>query len=314
MLKFDKLKIVSQVENIEIFDETKFEEKYRDGEIYSLRFQQKFPSCLSIEVRYDTREVIVEFTGKILGADYPKLISIETIRDCFNKINDMGFCKLDPDAMMEADVVKCDVTQDVNMQDMSEVVKYIKGNLANYQKYSCRVLRSGTLVLEKNVVTNRNKKRMILYDKGREMRKSENKDFVEANGLDGKFEGICRFELNLNTKEQVRDALELNNTKLKNVLTSTATPIGKYIAEAVVEDDNAEPQHEDGWKMYWQGLILKDCGYDLERVEAKLRQYKSSRNSHISKCMEPFRALMQADKNPHQITKQELLKMLSVSN
>lgn len=313
MLKFDKMKIVANVEDIEITDETKFKAESQDGVIKTLTYQQKKPYSLSIEVRYDVGEVVIEFTGKVLGAKYPRLISEETIKDCFEAINNIGFCRLDPEAMMEADVVKCDVTQDVKMQDMPEVVKFIKGNLISYHQYSCRILRPGTLVLEKNVVTNRNKRRLTLYDKEREMNMAQNREYVISNDLNGKYEGICRFELNLNTKKQIREELEISNTKLKNVLSSTAKPISKFISEAVIDDVSGTPS--DGWKSYWQRLVLKDCGYDLERVEAKLRQYKSARNARISKFMAPFRELLQVEEeSPCNISKQEILNRLNVSN
>ena len=31
---------------------------------------------------------------------------------------------------------------------------------------------------------------------------------------------------------------------------------------------------QDTWKTYWQRLVLEDCGFDLAKVEAKLKEYK----------------------------------------
>ena len=66
-----------------------------------------------IKVDYEEQEVVVEFCGKVLGRDYPKLISSETIKTCFENINALGFCQIDVEAMMDAEVVKADVTKDV---------------------------------------------------------------------------------------------------------------------------------------------------------------------------------------------------------
>ncbi len=40
-------------------------------------------------------------------------------------------------------------------------------------------------------------------------------------------------------------------------------------------------------------LILKDCDYDLEKVEAKMRQLYPSRGSNISTIMQPYRQMME---------------------
>ena len=165
MITFDKLKIVSDISTIEIHDQSRFEVKIKKGVVTALKFYQELPYLLMIKVDYQNREVVIEFSGKVLGRDYPELISIRTIGKCFENINALGFCSLDVEAMMDADVVKCDVTKDVKIQDVSGLTQYIRNHISNYQQFLCRKLRNGNLVVEKNVVSRKTKKRMTIYDK-----------------------------------------------------------------------------------------------------------------------------------------------------
>ncbi len=290
MITFDKLKIVSDISAIDIHDISRFDIITKNGVVTALKYYQELPYLLMIKVDYQSREVVVEFSGKVLGKDYPKLISISTIAKCFENINALGFCSLDVETMMDSDVVKCDVTKDVKIQDVSGLTQYIRNHISNYQQFLCRKLRNGNLVVDKNVVSRKTKKRMIIYDKEKEMHRAENEAFVEANGLEGAFDGMCRFEINLDSKEQIRQALHVHNTKLMTVLSADANPIADYLDNVVqspIEDISIPDK-----KTYMMTLVLKDCDYDLEKVEAKLRSFINSRGTSIRNIMKPYIALM----------------------
>lgn len=298
MITFDKIKLVADITAVERFDETRFEKTEKDGKC-TYRYYQETPFLLVIKVDYREKEVVIEFTGKILGADYPKLISLDSINRCFQLINSMGLITLDIDSMMDADVVKCDVTKDIKCGDIPRLTDYITNHISSYRRYVCRKLRNNNLVIEKNVVTRKTKKRMTIYDKGKEMQKAENRRFVEANGLQGVFDGTCRFELNLNNMEQIRNALETKNTKLRTVLTSKANPIVNFLDE-VIDSDVDTPGISTDKKTYLNMLVLKDCDYDLEKVEAKMRQFISSRGTSIKNAMKPYRQMMEKLNDPEQ--------------
>lgn len=284
------MKIVSDISAIDIHDISRFDIITKNGVVSALKYYQELPYLLMIKVDYQSREVVVEFSGKVLGKDYPKLISISTIAKCFENINALGFCSLDVETMMDSDVVKCDVTKDVKIQDVSGLTQYIRNHISNYQQFLCRKLRNGNLVVDKNVVSRKTKKRMIIYDKEKEMHRAENEAFVEANGLEGAFDGMCRFEINLDSKEQIRQALHVHNTKLMTVLSADANPIADYLDNVVqspIEDISIPDK-----KTYMMTLVLKDCDYDLEKVEAKLRSFINSRGTSIRNIMKPYIALM----------------------
>lgn len=58
---------------------------------------------------------------------------------------------------------------------------------------------------------------MTVYDKGKEISNADNRKFVADNHLEGAFNGVCRFEMNLNSKKQIRDSLGIPDTKLRTV-------------------------------------------------------------------------------------------------
>ena len=290
MITFDKLKLVADITAVVEFDDSQFEKTEKNGSC-TYKYYQDVPYLLAIKIDCPEKEVVIEFTGKILGSDYPKLISMNTIRQCFQAINSTGIVTLDVEVMMDADVVKCDVTKDIHTDDVPKLTNYVRQHISSYQKYICRRLRNNNLVVEKNVVTRKTKKRMTIYDKGKEMQKVENQRFVEAYGLEGAFDGICRFELNLNSKEQIRNALGSSNTKLQTVLSSDANPITDFLDEVI--GSTPEPTSMTDKKSYVTMLVLKDCDYDLEKVEAKMRQFYTSRGTNINVIMQPYRQMME---------------------
>ena len=152
-------------------------------------------------------------------------------------------------------------------------------------------MKNGNMTIEKNVTGKKYKKRMVVYDKGKEMRNADNKQFVQDNGLEGYFDGLCRFELNLNSKEQIRKSLGITNTKLKTVLGAETNPILDFIDEVVKAEIPTTIMTDK--KAYITNLVLQDCDYDLERVQAKMREFYPSKGTNMKKVMEPYRLMME---------------------
>lgn len=286
MQTFDRLKIVTAIDVIDVVDESVFVKTLVNGIVVSMKYYREVPSKLMIKVDYASGEVVVEFTGKILGHNYPHLISMANIEECFRNIESLGFCRFDMDLLMRSEVVSCDVTKDVQCSDVRKVQSYIRSHISNYNKYMCRALKNGNVVLEKNVTTRKNKKRMTIYDKEQEMKKSDNTRFMQRNGLTDEFVGKCRFEINLNSKEQIRNALHIEDTNLLTVLNSETNPILEFMDEAVCGSQGQKACSD--WKSYQRYLVLKDCDFDLEKVEAKVRSLYR-RGTKISDVMRPYR-------------------------
>lgn len=291
MITFDKLMLVSTLDSITIFDPAKFSSKYKDDELVSLRMIMKQPFLLDIEVNYEKGELIIEFTGKVLGQRYPELINLNTIRECFQRINALGFCEIDTEQMMHATVMKCDVTKDISIADVPSLNRFVQGHIRNYQSYVCE-WDHGNLIIHKAVKGKRYKRRLTIYDKEKEMKDKAGQRYMESNGIEGKYDGICRFELNLVGQEAIRKALGITGTTLMEVLQSERNPIEGFLNDVIQEDSEANVQ--DTWKTYWQTLVLQDCGFDLQKVEAKVREYKGCFRKEF---MQPFRELMESMPN-----------------
>ena len=307
MLTFDKLKIVTKIDYIQIDDIDRFQQIIKNNTLCELKYNITYPYLLYIEIDYLEKELVIEFSGKILGSDYKKLISTETIRQFFQNINDMGICTLDMEAILgDAVVVKCDVTKDVNCADIPSVSAFIKGNVRSYNQFSVKCLRNGNLTIEKNVTTRQTKKRLTIYDKGKEMNKMENKRFLEKFEISADdFNGVCRFEMNLNSIAQIKSTLGIANTQLMTVLTANGNPIAEFIDD-IVTDGNSIPLTDK--QTYMTALVLRDCNYDLAVVEEKMRQIYS-KGTNISKVMKPYKEAL-TQKSKSKFTKTDLLQML----
>lgn len=292
MIKFDKIKIVSSIENVKSLNEDVFENKVKDGCIVEQRYTMMSPYYLYIEVDYREQELVLEFTGKILKDDYKDLININNIHTCLSNINDFSLCNLDIDGILaDGQIVKADVCLDVDYPDCKALTKSLRANVSNFNKYLARTI-GDNFVIEKNVQTKGYKRRLTIYDKAKEIQKAGNRGFLST--LDNPqllldyFDGKIRFELNLNSKEQIRKSLNIYDTSIGAVLNSTATPIWDMLDNALVES-NGEMTCTDIGELK-NKLLLEFCGGDLAKVEALLRNYYS-KGTHISQVMKPYRAL-----------------------
>jgi len=238
----------------------------------------------------DPFNLSIEITGKILGNNYPELISINTIMKCFERLNAIGVCMVDPAKMMNAEVVKCDITKDVPIENIPALTRYIKGTVRNYDAFICTKFRNGNLVVEKSVTTHKRKRRITIYDKGHEMNLHEEQPFVSDNGLEGEYDGICRFEMNLTSKKQIREALNITGNTLTEVLQSKKNPIKDFLGDILAEDTSGKAV--SSWKDFEKYAILAICGFDLAKVEAKAREYKNPRSTSIPKMMAQYREIL----------------------
>ena len=293
MIKLDKIKIVSTIENIKRLNEDIFENKVKDGCIVEQRYTMMSPYYLYVEADYREQELILEFTGKILKDDYPDLIHRNNIKTCLNNINDLGLCELNIDGILaDGIVVKTDVCQDVDCSDCRTLTQSLRASVNNFKKYLVRNINDN-FVIEKNVQTKGYKRRLTIYDKERELQKASNRRFISSlnhpETLLNNFRGKMRFELNLNSKEQIRQSLNIADTSIASVLNTSATPIWDFLDGAI--SDNEVCENCTNLTELKNQLLLEHCGNDLVKVEALLRNYCSP-NTHISQVMKPYRALV----------------------
>lgn len=291
MIKFDKIKLTTSIDYIININTERFITVTKYDEVLYYKYHQETPISLLIIVDFEHNELVIEFTGKILFENYPNLICSETIVQCLQNINRLGICKLEVDAILQdAEVVKCDVTKDIKC-DFKSLISTIRQNITNYSKWNVKSYGNG-IVVENVVATPRYKKRLAIYDKGNELRKATNINFINSLKNSCKvidyYKNKIRFELNINTKQQIRQFLNIPNNRLINVLSSKANPILTVIDEAIKYESPLIKTLTI--RDYERELLLKDCDFDLVRVEAKLRSL-SSKNTSIKRLMQPYKDL-----------------------
>ena len=293
MIKLDKIKIVSSIKNISNINEDKFQSTVKEGEIVEQKYFIQSPFNLFVEADYKDKELVIECTGKILKDDYPNLINKENIKQCLVNINQLNICTLDVVGILkDGEVVKCDVSQDVECSDCKALTKSLRASVRNFNKYLARNI-GGNFVIEKNVSTKNLKRRLTIYDKWAEMMLATNRDFLSSVENSGAmldyFANKARFELNLNSKEQIRQSLGIMDTSIQSVLGSTSTPIWDFLNKVL--DDGEGIRSCSSLNELKNQLLLEHCGKDLAKVETLLREYYSP-NTHISHTMKQFRALL----------------------
>lgn len=294
MLKFDKVKIVAPSYLISDIDESAFMMKVLNGELKSWEYKQAKPYNLSIRHDITHKELSIEFTGKILGDDYPLLITRDTIRECLNNVNAMGIAAIDVDGLLQSGkITKCDITQDVEFSDIDGLVTYAKTNLSNYSKWIAKKYHNGVCICN-TVTTARYKRSVVIYDKSHELSMSSNQEFLatlkDKDTLIDYFKGKVRFERNINTEEELRKALNIPNTSVATVLNAEASPITDLLTQAVIVKTDSLPSARNSKEQDYE-IILRYYDYDLKKLEMAKRAVISKTTS-IRKIMKPYEDYM----------------------
>lgn len=292
MIRLDKIKIVCNINDIIDINDNCFKSIIKNGEIIEQKFEQQTPFLLYIEADYKEEELIIEFTGKILLDKYPALINKDTIRDCFEYINSMNICKLNVDHIISTgQVCKIDVTADVQYPNIKELTTDINANISSHKRYTAKQI-GDNLIIDKNVKTKTKKLRLSIYDKEREITKADNREFLSKLSrpdyvLDY-FKGKVRFELNINSMEQIRKNLKLRNLCLLNVLDSDENPIREFLFLVLNKDINCSSKLN--LRDRERECFLRYHNFDIKEIECIVRSYSSK---NVGRALEPYKRIMQ---------------------
>lgn len=293
MLTFDKLLFVVPSHLVSDFDATKIQLNHdlKGNEYY--RFQQKHPYHLKITLSELKQEVTFEFSAKILKDNYHKLLNHETIRQGLTTILDLGICKFNIDHLIDnAEVYQCDITADFDCPyNMKDLKRHLRANLTNYSRWLFRDCKNNGLEIFNNATDTRDKKRLILYDKHKELLLSKNKSFLgsldDEESLLTHFENKFRVECNLYTKKQIMQNLQIQDTKLNSVLHAQTNPL-LVLYDAMI--DETLPNSPEIYRRTEKLIILRQCDYNLSSVEMKLRECTPP-NTSIRRKMKAFKQL-----------------------
>lgn len=291
MIKFDKLKIIAPISAIEGYkDNPRIETTIQGGEVIRYKFNHNHP-LLHVIATPKEDKVSIEFTGKILGERYPSLINQETIRECFDRICNVVPFNLDTDCILQnGEVIQCDVTCDLGFSNLNQLREVIYSHL-NYPKWAVQQYHGG-IVIAKTVKTSKYKRRLSIYDKGAEMRLKNNTDYIalldNSDEIESFFQDKIRFELNLTSKQAIRDALNVVNNDIMTVLQSTVNPIRSAVFEAI--NIPTMERQVNTLRDFERLIVLEHFNFELPKLKDSIRKFYKDANG-LNKTIKSYREL-----------------------
>lgn len=291
MITFDRLMILTNTAYISNIQNKAF--VCKKG---VLTYTQKIPFYLAITVKNRRKELVIEFMGKVLGKRYAELISSQTIKQCFDNINALGICYLDYEKILnDGEVTSCDITTDVDCATIKEMNRFMRNNIRSYRLFDAKLHKNGNLEITKIADTNEAWKKLTVYNKEVEIGKYTNRSFREAYDISPlDFHNKCRFEIRVNSEEQLRQTLGIKSTILKAVLSANVTPIHDFADEVLAPNTQTDIT---AIQQYRIELILKDCDYDMQKVEATLKD-KYAEKTSMTKILNPYREALNRRNHP----------------
>lgn len=293
MNRFDKIKIIAPISAISGYEANPhFEATSKGGEILRYKFNYNRPS-LHVIVTPAEFKVSIEFSGKILGEKYPHLISAETISECIDRINSLGLFSLNPQRIIDEGVVgQCDVTVDIDNIDSERLSHFILSHISS-PKWTVETYRGG-IVIRKTVKTSKYQRRLTVYNKEAEMQKQSNLDFLceleNSQEVVDYFKDKTRLELNLNSMQAIRDALNIESPSVQSVLNASNNPIREAIVSAVKM--STEAKEVKTLRDFERCAVLEKFGYDIPKIREAISRFYDNRNS-VNKTIAVYRDLAQ---------------------
>lgn len=305
-ITFDRVKIKSNYKYL-LKTKVRFNEMfhYRSGErtgiYYSSKDDSNIPFNLFIAVSYPKQTLTLEFSSKILMERYPDLISKKTIKECLTNINKLGICEIDVDSILSNGVItSMDVTHDADLILSDDVLNSLNSQVNNYRRFKWTHYDKEGITFTKDVKSKDCMETITLYNKEKEINTCQNKDFLnslpQSQHIKDYFKGKTRFEVTLNTPKKIMSYLELTDTQISSVLSSTANPLliqfdrifGNAYSVADFQQSNFD-NYED-WSMK---ILIESYGGDLKRLEQDVRSKFTSR-SGASKRMKKIETVYRA--------------------
>lgn len=297
-LTFDRLKIKANYKYL-LERQIHFNQMYnsKNGELtglyYSSKNDKSVPFNLYIAISKPQQTLTLEFSSKILGEDYPKLISKHTIRQCLENINKLGICLIDVEGILQTGcVTSADVTKDVHATLSDETLHALSLWVKNYRRYKWDYYDSEGIDFIRDVKSSKCKECIRIYRKEKEIIKPKNKDFLSI--LPNKWEvvkqfnGVTRFEVKLETIGKVRSYLNLRDTYINEVLNAEANLILTMYNRVFGHTSDVPEIQADTFDDFAMQKILNAYHGDIKTIEMTLKPLFASR-SGFDKIMKKIR-------------------------
>jgi hypothetical protein len=300
MIRVDTTKIYAFGDAIIDIEYKSFKEhtEKEDGktEIYYEKKNTGIPGLKSIVYKKRQEKFILELSSKILLDDYYNMITIDTVERVFDTINSSGIIKVNNSKIDQFFVYSLDVTQNIDasviMNDCTPGKLINACSTLTNDKYTPdRYKGKGEDKYRTGIVwkthLKENNERLIIYDKETEINRSNKGDKVSRlfwnnvsrpDVLRNKFKNIVRPEMNIRSKDRMREYLKTDN--FIQILQSTETPLYNQFSKVKRYDYNQMKIFDDfiGWKLYQiekrfgRETIIKIFNCDIELIYGFLRQ------------------------------------------
>lgn len=204
-----------------------------DGGLITSVWQMKNPPVGLDWVKHKETQGIVEvkLSAKILGEDYGKLISLNTIEQAIDAINRTGAINLNPEVLVNQGIVfTVDSTQNLKVEGkVSDYVDALNTLSAN-DRFTPDIYRmkgikgnSGMVFRGKQKTV---KERLIFYDKGKDVKRDKKLlgSVSNPSRFLAEFDRVLRCEQNHTSFDKIRKRFKIPDNTLINVLQSEANP------------------------------------------------------------------------------------------
>jgi len=285
MVKLDSFKMGIPVEVFEWIDlEGKTKEtksKQKNGRLVSEKIEVKNLGHGFNLLSFDTlsNKVTLSGSAKILGNDYRQGISINTIDQVTEKLNEPKAFKIDPDKLLEyAEMYTFDPCITIDVSNLSECARSVLTYCSANSMYEVSDYYPSGYVAKRKVKGY--KERQVGYAKLKEITGTKNtfiKDYPKAVKTFNK--DSLRIENNITSHATMRKWLGIESNTLVHVLNSQNNPVYDSF-QRIVKPGKQIPLFHDQFRgmslpeirnKYGWDSIFREFGYDLEKVLTWIR-------------------------------------------
>ena len=251
--------------------------------------------------------LVCDLSAKVRGNGYPDGITREALPEVADALTATRVCEVTADDLLEADVKAADPTDLVHVGGADDLARHLRafGILEASGGFNVTPYEREGIAL--NRMRRGGRDRLILYDKHRQMTGYKaGRDFLtEYPAVAGRIEGTMRAERHARRIASVRRCAgrERGRVSLGDLYATSRSPIADLYDEAaaplsapVVADDflgyvRAGFSAAKARGRVGADRILAAHGWDLDRVEALLREADAIRGGHrnVSRELKHFR-------------------------
>lgn len=308
-IKFDTIKLTTKSKFISNINAALFSHDIdvSTGELLSIEYRSSqhadiTPFELHIRTNYKSHRLSIEFSSKILLADYPRLISIQTFRQCLKNIESLGICTFDIDGVIQDCYFnKLHITKDIDLKLTPEILDRLNHCTGDYRRYKWHRYKD-SIQFTRNVKAADCRESLTLYDKGVEILLHKNRDFLKktyaSESIINYFHGKTRLEVKLENKRKIQKELEIVDTDYNSVMNCRKSIVLAQFDKIF----GSNPPVANGVKInnivdYGLWNIIRYHNFNLQSIEQEIkdiRLYKEKTKGAMGKQMKKIKAMIDA--------------------